>query len=188
MSEKEIVKTFFEWRILEKLKHNGWQMIGVDNLHSIAEHSLKAAQIGYVLAIMEGYEKPEEIATMLIFHDIGEIRTGDLNYITRQYTKKYEENAVKDQIENLPKKEKINDLWTRFEHETDTAGIIANDADHLEQALYSRELVLQGHKDAQLWIDVYKDKVKTESAKKLIEEINKADPNAWWQDIVLKKQ
>jgi len=188
LKEKEAVKTFFEWKLLENLKHNGFVMIGADkDTHSVAEHSLQAAQIGYVLAVMENYKNPEEVAAILVFHDIGEVRTGDLNYIARQYVKKDEEKAVREQISRIVGKEKILDLWMRIEHKSDNAGIIAKDADYLEQALTARTLVLNGYKDAQLWIDNGYKMCKTKSAKKLMKELNKADPNKWWREIVLRK-
>ena len=60
-----------------------------------------AAQIGYVLAQMEGHPEPEKIATMLIFHDIAECRVGDIHRVAHRYVGADEEQAVEDQTRPL---------------------------------------------------------------------------------------
>ena len=97
----KILNFFFELAQLRRIKHEGWRTIGVENPESVADHSLRAAQIGYFLAKEENYKNPQEIVTMLVFHDIGECRIGDIHKIANRYVEANEEQAVKDQIQNL---------------------------------------------------------------------------------------
>jgi putative hydrolase of HD superfamily len=50
---KELVRLIFETLHLKHVKHEGWRIIGVEHPDSVAEHSLCAAQIAYIIAKME---------------------------------------------------------------------------------------------------------------------------------------
>lgn len=50
ISLKKIITFIFELVQLRRIKHEGWRLVGIDNPESVAEHSLRAAQIGYILA------------------------------------------------------------------------------------------------------------------------------------------
>ncbi|MBT4917677.1 HD domain-containing protein [Candidatus Peregrinibacteria bacterium] len=184
MNKKNLTNFFFELGQLKRIKHEGWRIIGVEAPESVAEHSLRAAQIGYLLAEMEGYKKPEEVVTMIAFHDIGECRIGDLHKVASRYVEADEEKAVKEQTKPLKKTgEKILDMWKKVEKQSTKAGQIAKDADYLEQAVTAREYMEIGHKKASDWIKNISKRLKTKSAKQLLTEIKKTNPNTWWQGL-----
>ena len=101
IKDDNILKFFFETAMLRRIKHEGWRFAGVEAPDSVAEHSLRAAQIGYVLAQLENFSDPNKIATMLVFHDLAEVRTGDQHSIAKKYVKSDEETAIRDQIQGL---------------------------------------------------------------------------------------
>jgi len=178
------VNFLFELGQLRRIKHEGWKIIGVKDPESVAEHSLRAAQLGYILAGMEKYKSPEKVASMLVFHDIGECRIGDIHKIANRYVKADEAGAVEDQTEELGKIGKeIKSLWGEAEYCKTVAGQIAKDADYLEQAVTAREYIVQGYDGAQDWLNNIAKKIKTASAKKLLKEISKANPNEWWKGL-----
>jgi putative hydrolase of HD superfamily len=180
-----ILNFFFELGQLRRIKHEGWRTINVQHPESVADHSLRAAQIGYFLAILENYKNPEEIVTMLVFHDIGECRIGDIHKIANRYVKADEKQAVKDQLSKLDKKteEKIYNYWESVEFQKTPGGKIAKDADLLEQAVTAKEFIEKGFSYAQDWINNISQKIHTKSAKKLIKDLAKANSNDWWQGI-----
>jgi len=181
---KELLNFFFELGQLRRIKHEGWRTIGIMTPESVAEHSLRAAQIGYFLAKLENYKNPEEIATILVFHDIGECRIGDIHKIANRYIKADEKQAVKDQLKRLGKfGNKIFEFWEAAEFQKNSAGKIAKDADLLEQAITAKEYIEKGYKYAQDWIDNIAKKLKTASAKKLLKDLRKSNSNNWWQGI-----
>ncbi len=49
MSFKKITNFIFELGHLRKLNTTGWSLAGVSTPPSIAEHTLRASQIGYIL-------------------------------------------------------------------------------------------------------------------------------------------
>jgi len=181
---RELLNFFFELGQLRRIKHEGWRTIGVDNPESVADHSLRAAQIGYFLAKLEKYKKPEEIVTILVFHDMGECRIGDIHKIAARYIKAAEKQAVKDQLKKLEKfRAEIYKFWESVETHKNIPGRIAKDADLLEQAVTAKEYIEKGYNYAQDWINNISKKLETGSAKKLIKDIRKSNSNDWWQGI-----
>jgi len=81
---KKLINYFFELGMLKKYHHNGPMAAGVKIPDTVAEHSYRAAVIAYVLAELEG-ENGETAASMLLFHDTPEARTGDHNKIAQRY-------------------------------------------------------------------------------------------------------
>lgn len=54
--------------------------------------------------------------------------------------------------------------------------IVARDADILECAMQAREYQVQGYEDAVDWVERAKDKLRSESARKLLSIIEHSDP------------
>ncbi|MEM3112559.1 MAG: HD domain-containing protein [Candidatus Anstonellales archaeon] len=176
----------YELSMLKRIKREGWRVAGVERPESVADHCLRAAQIGFILAELEGYPNPSEVSAMLIFHDIGECRIGDLHSLAKVYTKTNEKEAVFHQtrrIGNIGKK--IFDLWKNFEERLKPAAIIAKDADYLEMAISAREYMWFGY-PTEKWMENTKSKLKTESAKKIFDIISKTSPSSWWLDSIQK--
>jgi len=185
MNNKNVLDFFFELGQLKRVRHEGWRFIGVDEPKSVAEHGLRAAQIAFVLAKMEKYNKPEEACAMAVFHDMAETRIGDITKIGNRYLKKDEERAVREQVEKLGETGKeILELWKQAEYKSTKAGVIAKDADLLEQAVSAKEYMEKGYKFAEDWINNISEKlIQTKSAKKLLKDLRKANSNNWWQGL-----
>ena len=101
MDSKAILDFAFELGQLRRIKHEGWRTVGVEFPESVAEHSFRAAQIGYLLACMENYENPHEVSTLVLFHDIAEARTGDFHRVAKRYVSVNEQLAVDQQTNPL---------------------------------------------------------------------------------------
>lgn len=184
MESKEILNFFFELGQLSRVKREGWRLLGIEQPESVADHTLRAAQIGWVLAKLEGYPNPHEVAAILIFHDIGETRVGDIHKLANRYITVDEATAVREQLSRLDGAgHEVLDLWHQIEDRSSPAGIIAKDADLLELAVRAREYLQQGFQDAQEWFDAAKQRVQTESAKRLIAELPNISATAWWHGL-----
>ncbi len=186
MNVKRVVNFIFEINQLKRQRHSGWFLAGVAQPPSVAEHQLRAAQIGYILAALEGAD-PEKVACMLLIHDNAEARTGDQNKVSARYfsKKEGEAKAFKDQIEGLGKE--IEKKWLgyfeEFEGRTTKEGVVAKDADWLETAFQAKEYYDTGHLSAVDWIKNVERAVETESAKLLIKQMKKTDFYDWWSGL-----
>lgn len=183
---KKVVDFIFEIGILKMESHSGLKLAGIKNPPSIAEHVMRACQIGYVLALMEG-ANPERVVCLVLFHDNAESRTRDLHrvaarYFPRDIKKQAEKEAYQEQIAGLGDEAETN-LMSLFEEKETLEHKIAKEADELEQAFTAKEFVEQGYIGAQDWIDNAHLVLRSESAKAILTELEKSRSTDWWKNL-----
>src|SRR6185369_12794021 len=100
----------------------------------------RVAWIALTLAKHEGVEDNEKILKLALMHDIAESRTGDVNYLTRQYTKRDEIKAFKDLSFGTIHESEISELSKEYEERKSIESKIVKDADTLDVELELREL------------------------------------------------
>jgi putative hydrolases of HD superfamily len=187
MPIKKIVNFIFELSQLKRQTHSGWWRIGVKHPVTVAEHVFRAAQIGYILAVMEGDANPEKVVTIIMIHDNAEARIGDQDKVAARYfsNKEAEAKAFTEQINSLSQEiqEKWQAYFNEYENRNTKEGIIAKDADWLEQAFQAKEYVDTGYLAAQNWIDNVATAVETESAKTIIAEMQKTEFTEWYNGL-----
>ncbi len=180
---REIVRFIFELGQLRQEARHGWLRI-YENPESVAEHTQRAACLGYLLAHREGFGDPNLVATMILFHDMHEVRTGDADLVQKKYLNVDEERAASEQSDALGAAgQAILQMWREVDEQSTRAGVIAKDAEVLEMAFTARELVVRGNADAQKWIDDSIPRMKTESGQELLAIVNGSDPCEWWKRI-----
>ena len=186
MNIKNLVNFIFELNQLKRQKHNGFKMAGVKDPDSIAEHVMRAAQIGYILAVMENAD-PEKVTAMVLVHDNAEARIGDQNKVSARYFSNHqaEHQAMSEQLQLLS--EEIEKKWQgyfdEFEERTTKEGVVAKDADWLETAFQAKEYVDLGYKSAADWINNVERAVETKSAKLILKEMRQTQFNDWWRGL-----
>jgi putative hydrolase of HD superfamily len=181
-----IVDFFFELGQMKRVQHVGWALAGIRSPDSIAEHALRAAQIAYLLAVLESAD-PSRAAMIAMIHDNAEVRIGDHHKVSARYlnTAKAEQQAFTEQVQYLPGKVKKDFLsfFAQYEHRTTKEGIVACDADWLEMAFEARELEEQGYHKAHNWIENIEMAVETVSAKKILRQMKKKSFCDWWKNL-----
>lgn len=183
---KALTNFLFELGMFKKFEHCGTKFAGIKHPDTLGEHTCRAAQIGYALAMAEN-ANPEKVAMMCLFHDIGEIRIGDAHRISKRYidTAAGEKTAVLEQTRDLPEdlKGRILSLWNEFDEAKTHDGQVARDADFLETILQAKEYLDTGYKAAERWLENGSTYLKTESAKKLFKEIQETHFSDWWDPL-----
>lgn len=186
---RKLTNLIFECFQLKEVKHEGWRMAGIPNPDSIAEHSLNAAQIAYILAKMEGADA-NRCVTMVVWHDIAETRITDVHNVTTRYiTNKMEVEkvAMEDQFRGFDFHDDIMELFHEYEHRTTLEGSIAKDADYLEQAFQAKKYMELGYKETNDWNTNIGRALRTESAKQIWQELQTTGFTDWWKKWNLKK-
>ena len=67
----------YELGILKRIRRAGWWHAGVRDPESVAEHTMRVAQLAALLAAEEGAD-PARASFLALWHDTQETRTGDL--------------------------------------------------------------------------------------------------------------
>ena len=181
---RKVVNFLFEVMVLKRTPRTGVKNIGIENPDSVAEHVFLTSQIAYILGKMEKVNA-ERAAIISLFHDNGETRVGDANLISKFYleTDKAELKAFFDQIKGLAWEKEIGKIYDEWQKQKTPESIVARDADWVEMALQLKQYFDLGNEKAKLWIEWYKTCVKTKSAKKLIEMIEKTNIDDWWKEV-----
>jgi putative hydrolase of HD superfamily len=176
---KAIADFLFEVGMLKRTPRSGFQFLGTGS-ETVAEHSLRAAVIGYVLARMSEKLDKERVVLMCLFHDLVEARTGDLNYVNKKYVKADETAAVRDMTVNLFFGEEIRNLADEFNDRKTPEAEAAHDADQIEMILQLKELGDLGNRYAPEWISAAVKRLRTQDGKQLARSILNTDFSAWW--------
>lgn len=160
-----------------------WKRFSNADFANLAEHHFRVTWIALVLA---KYEKADvnKVLKMALVHDIAESRTGDVDYLSRQYVERNEELGLKDILDGtvLDKKE-FMDLWKEFEDIKTIEAKVVKDADTLDVDFELAEQATRGINLKQAWQKqrtyVSKNRLKTKSAKKIWQKLQKSDPHGW---------
>jgi putative hydrolases of HD superfamily len=181
-----LVKFMFELGQLKRVRRSGWWLINIKDPESVAEHSFRAAIIGYLLAKKEGADA-DKVLKMCLIQDICEARINDMHKLGQRYVdfKAAEKKAFGEQVERLPDETaaEFRELFADYQTDGSQEGTIARDADLLECAFTAQEYSTAGHPEARSWQDNIGPLLKTGNAKKLFSQIVDEDPNSWWKGL-----
>ena len=92
---EQIANFVYETGIHSKTPRSGFWFLGSGD-QSVAEHLFHTAMIAYMLAYLEPKADKNKMVLMALFHDIGEGRTSDHNYVHQRYGRLAEDQAVTD--------------------------------------------------------------------------------------------
>lgn len=178
---KRDVEFLFEVGMLKKTPRTGYQFLGSGG-ESVADHCFRVAVIGFVLACHEPLADRSKVVLMSLFHDFHEARTGDHNYVNKRYVEIDEERAVRDLTQGLGFGEEITALSGEFNRNNSLEAQLARDADQLDLILELKEQLDLGNRYAKDWLSYALQRLSTNCAKKMAEEILKTDSTDWWFD------
>jgi putative hydrolase of HD superfamily len=174
----QIADFLFEVGQLQNTPRSFYNFLGYGE-QSVAEHLHRAAAIAFVLAQMAKLD-PYRTASMALFHDIGESRISDLNYVNQKYNTRLEDKAHSEIFASFPFGESIKVLIDEYHTRETYESKLVKDADNLEFILSLKEQVDLGSERARSWIPSAKARLKTEEGKKLVEVILKTKSDRWW--------
>ncbi len=183
---QEFVHFLFEVGYLKNVDRSGWWLLGNKDPESVAEHSFRCSILGYILAKLENVD-PYKVIMMCLFLYFHEARTNDLHKIAQKYINLVEagDKVTEEQLKplNNPVGEEIEDVLSELSNQESVESKVAKDADILECAMQAREYQVQGYNAAVDWVERAKERLITESSKKLLSIIKHSDPNEWWKKL-----
>jgi len=117
---------------------------------------------------------------MALFHDLGEARTSDLNYVHQKYANANEEKAIDDLARTLPFGDTIRTMIKDLKEKKRKEALLAKDADQLEWIMSLKEQVDIGNARAKTWIPSALKRLRTKTAQELGRVIVKTPSDHWW--------
>jgi 5'-deoxynucleotidase YfbR-like HD superfamily hydrolase len=171
----------YELGVLKRIRRAGWWHAGVRDPESVAEHSMRVAQLAAIIAVEEGAD-PARASFLALWHDSQETRTGDLPHTVSDYLTKPEPRQITaDQTMKLPERsrEMIRRAVDEYESQQTTEALCAKDADKLEMLLQAVEYRDVGVHRVDGWIDSARKSLKTETGQRIAEVAVSLSPLAW---------
>lgn len=152
-----------------------WVRFHSQNVANLAEHHFRMFWIAMIIAAQEGSVDTGKIAKMVLLHDIAESRTGDVDYLARQYVVRNEELGIQDMLAETSIENEFYELWQEYEKRETLEAKIAKDADNLDVDFELAEMDQRGNtlntgfKETRE--HVAKNKLYTKTAKKIYDEL-----------------
>jgi putative hydrolase of HD superfamily len=171
----------YELGLLKRIRRSGWWHVGVDDPESVAEHTMRAAQLAALIAAEEGAD-PERAAFLALWHDSQETRTGDLPHTATPYlTKPDPRQITADQTQRLPERsqEVVRAAVDEYETRQSMEARCAKDADKLEMLLQAVEYRDAGVARTGGWIDSARKDLYTETSRRIAEAAVQLSPLSW---------
>lgn len=174
-----IANFIYETSIHSHTPRSGFWFLGSGD-QSVAEHMFHTAMIAYALASLEPQADRDKMIRMALFHDIGEGRTADHNYVHQRYGRLAEKEAVRDISTSVPFGKDILDLFEEEERGDTLEAKLVRDADQLEWIATLRAEEVKGNLKAKAWIEAAIKRLKTPAGKRLGRLLDETHPDSWW--------
>ena len=186
-SVKVALDFFAEAGLLKRVKRSGWWVAGIQDPESVADHCFRCAVIGYYIAHAEGVD-PYRVLVMTLFNDIHEARINDLHKMGHYYIdfKDAEKRVFKDQVADLPvtMRAQLTEFRGAYDTQSTPEALVARDADILECLVQAKEYQDNGSPVASKFLKRAPGFLKTRTAKKLWDSLERWDSTLWWENVV----
>lgn len=178
---QSIADFVYESGILAKTPRSGLWFLGT-GAQSVAEHSLRTAYIGYALCHLTPKANKQHVLFLSLFHDIGEGRTSDLNYVHQRYGRLSELHAIRDLAAAVPFGKEISAAYRETSAKKTLEAKLTKDADNLEWLATMREEEMKGNTKARSWAIIAYKRLKTPAGKAVGKVLLRVHPDHWWFD------
>src|SRR5215471_11225509 len=159
----------YELGLLKRIRRSGWWHAGVRDPESVAEHTMRVAQLAAMIAVEEGAD-PARACLLALWHDSQETRTGDLPHTADSYlTKPEPQRITDDQTAKLPDRSRgmVREAVEEYESRQTPEALCARDADKLEMLLQAVEYRDIGVHRVDGWIESARTSLTTMTAKRI---------------------
>lgn len=177
----ELAAFGYELGVLKRVRRAGWWHAGVRDPESVAEHSMRVAQLAALIAAEEGAD-PVRASFLALWHDTQETRTGDLPHtVTGYLTKPDPRQITADQTAGLPvrSRDTVRAAVDEYEAQQTVEARCAKDADKLEMLLQAVEYREIGVNRVDGWIESARKSLTTDTGRRVAEAAVSLSPLAW---------
>ena len=145
IKNEELDKVLRDFLTLKKIRRTGWQLRGIREGESIADHCFGVVFLTHFLCpLVNAKLDRNKAVSIAIVHEIGETRVGDIPYVALKYFQNKDEMetmAINDVLSPLGKNitEESLELFREFEDGTTLEGRFVKAIDKLEMLVTAAE-------------------------------------------------
>lgn len=158
-----------------------WRQFLNKDFANVSEHIFRVIWIAIMIAKEENADI-NKVIKMALVHDISESRNAEVNYLSRMYTKRFEEKAIKDILESTSIEKEFLELFEEYEKRESIESKIVKDADNLDADMELEEQYANGIKLKEEFKEIrdsVEDMLFTKTAKQIFNEIRNSNPHDW---------
>lgn len=158
-----------------------WRQFLNKDFANISEHIFRVMWTAIIIAKEEKADI-DKVIKMALVHDIVESRNSDVHYLSRMYTKRDDEAAIKDILKSTSIEKEFIDIFNEYEERKTIEAKIVKDADNLDIDIELQEQYVNGIKlkeDFQAMRNRVYEILFTDTAKKMWKEIQNSNPHDW---------
>lgn len=151
LDNNKLDQVFKDFLTLKKLRRTGWQLRGIKEGESIADHCWGVVLLTHILSSELDIKLDRNKAVSIaIAHELGETRIGDIPYTTLKYfpnKREMENAAINDILSPLSErtKKEMVDLFNEFEDAQTTEAKFVKAIDKLEMLITAAEYEHSGY-------------------------------------------
>ena len=181
MSTQRDLELLYEvgcYRFLQR----SWRQFLNPDFQNASEHTLRVIWLALILAKYESVTNTDKVLKMALVHDLSESRSGDLHYVSRQYSDRNEDKSIEDILRDTALDGEMVELWKEYEKHECIEAQVVKDADYLDVDLELQEQEARGHKLKDHWKGMRKkvrDNLYTKSAQHIWDAIQTSNPHDW---------
>lgn len=176
----QFANLFYQVGMLQRTPRSGFAFLGSGD-QSVAEHTYRMLNIAFVLnKLVEQPADELHLLKLVLFHDLPESSTGDLNYQNQKYARVDDDKLFNDMENDLPFGDEIVAFTREYEARQTPASRIAYEADQLEFLISVKEQLDMGNPLAADWIPPTLARFTSDAAKRLAQDILDTRMDEWW--------
>ena len=162
-----------------------WKRFLNPDVENLTEHHFRVCWIALLIAKHENIKNTEKILKMALVHDLAESRTGDADYLSRQYVVRNEKLGIEDIFSDTVLQNEFVTLWSEYEKKETIEAKIIKDADNLAVDFEIREQESKGNRigEGGGWKEIRRyiasEKLYTKTAKAIWKSLHTANPHDW---------
>jgi putative hydrolase of HD superfamily len=167
-----------------RLVQRQWHRFHMGSVADLADHHFRVLWLALIIAAREKAKiDTAKMMKMALVHDIAESRTGDVDYLARQYVQRNEALGISDMLADTSLEEEFLELWHEYEKRDCLEAQIVKDADNLDVDLEIQEQRSLGQQLPETWATtdarLRGPRLYTRSAKDIFAAIQHSDPHDW---------
>ena len=167
-----------------RYKERLWSQFVGERFANTTEHLYRLIWLALIIAKnMKEDVNLEKLIIMAMLHDVGEIRSSDINYINSAYVSPREDRAFKQTVGKVSLRDELVSIWNEYRDMQSVEAKIIVDADKIEPIMELQEQEALGMKIATDWklknIERKVGRLNTNYANELLLAILQTNPNSW---------
>jgi putative hydrolases of HD superfamily len=178
-SQTKSVNFLMQAAALTRLERTGWQILG-GHRESVAAHSYMVAVIAHTIACILHADRGR-VALIALFHDLPEVRTGDVYKLADLYVQADDRKAAKDTFQSAPDADSLMAVFDEYEEEKTLESKIVHDADTLALCVELKQMMEEGNTMAENWFSGNKKALRLETSREIFDTLAKTNSQEWWE-------